>query len=146
MVVLYSFSCCILWYWWGKQLYLEWRMVIPHFCIWICSHFTPNILRNVLKLHNCTFLWYNLMMCEHELWKETLIMNISKVHTTGCLYSGAGTNTKPWKDHRNKRNKREKLRRVYAYLDQWHSLVRSVWWNMQVHRCTSLLEKLLSCK
>lgn len=32
--------------------------------------------------------------------------------------SGAGTNAKPWKDHGNKRNKREKLRRVYAYLDQ----------------------------
>lgn len=32
--------------------------------------------------------------------------------------SGASTNTKPWKDHRDKRNKREKLRRVYAHLDQ----------------------------
>lgn len=32
--------------------------------------------------------------------------------------SGASTNIKPWKDHRNKRNKREKLRRVYAHLDQ----------------------------
>ncbi|XP_069690184.1 large subunit GTPase 1 homolog [Periplaneta americana] len=40
------------------------------------------------------------------------------VHQKGEDNRPSSSDTKPWKDHRNKRNKREKLRRVYAHLDQ----------------------------
>ncbi|PSN53873.1 Large subunit GTPase 1 [Blattella germanica] len=55
---------------------------------------------------------------------EELDVQFFRKATVGVHVKGAGdsknvnSNSKPWKDHKNKRNKREKLRRVYAHLDQ----------------------------